>query len=104
MTIAQSDVMLPGRIPFPGLDANRRYRVRPIPLGRPPSGLNPPPWWHATSTELGYSDQPKIHDWGLPPDGGPGLTLPGAALTTTGLMPAKTHPEQAIFYRADAID
>ena len=104
-TIAQSDVMLPGRLRFPGLDPNRRYRIRPVPLGQPPSGLRPPRWWQATTTpKLESPGQPQTHNWGLPSDGGPGLTLPGAALTTTGLTPAKTHPEQAILYRADAID
>ena len=104
-TIAQSDVMLPGRLRFPGLDPNRHYRIRPVPLGQPPSGLRPPRWWQATTTpKLESPGQPQAHNWGLPSDGGPGLTLPGAALITTGLTPAKTHPEQAILYRADAID
>ena len=50
-TIAQSDVMLPGRLRFPGLDPNRHYRIRPVPLGQPPSGLRPPRWWQATTTQ-----------------------------------------------------
>jgi alpha-galactosidase len=104
-SIGQSEVMLPGRLRLPGLDPNRRYRVRPIPLGHPPSGLNPPPWWQATTTnQFDPSGEPQTHTWGLPPDGGRGLTLPGAALTSTGIMTANTHPEQAILYRADALD
>jgi alpha-galactosidase len=104
-SIGQSDVMLPGRLRFPGLDPNRSYRIRPIPLGHPPTGLNPPPWWSATTTrEFEPAGESRAHSWGLPADGGPGLILPGAALTSTGVMAATTHPEQAILYRADALD
>jgi alpha-galactosidase len=104
-SIGQSEVMLPGRLRLPGLDPNRRYRIRPIPLGHPPSGLNPPPWWQATTTnQFDPSGEPQTHTWGLSPDGGRGLTLPGAALTSTGIMTANTHPEQAILYRAEALD
>jgi alpha-galactosidase len=104
-SIGQSDVMLPGRLRLPGLDPNRRYRIRPIPLGHPPTGLNPPAWWQATTTqEFEPAGESRADSWGLPPDGGPGLILPGAALTSTGVMAANTHPEQAILYRADALD
>ena len=104
-SIGQSDVMLPGRLRLPGLDPNRSYRIRPIPLGHPPTGLNPPPWWPATATrEFEPAGESRAHSWGLPADGGPGLILPGAALTSTGVMAATTHPEQAILYRADALD
>ena len=41
---------------------------------------------------------------GLPADGGPGLILSGAALASAGVMAAGIHPEQAILYRADALD
>src|SRR4029453_905567 len=46
-SVGSSEVTLPGRVRFSGLDPHRRYRVRPVVVGRPPSGLNPPPWWHA---------------------------------------------------------
>jgi hypothetical protein len=44
-SVGRSEVMFPGRLRFPGLDPDRRYRIRPILVGRAPSGLNPPPWW-----------------------------------------------------------
>jgi alpha-galactosidase len=96
--------MQPGRLRLPGLDPHRRYRLRPIPVGHPPSGLNPPPWWGATTTEFEPSGERSTHDWGLPPDGGTGLILSGAALASTGVMAAYIHPEQAILYRAEALD
>jgi alpha-galactosidase len=103
-SIGRSDVMLPGRLRFPGLDPDRRYRIRPIPVGHPPSGLDPPPWWGATTTEFEPSGERPAHGWGLPPDGGAGVVLTGAALASTGVMAADTHPDQAILYRAEALD
>ena len=39
-------VHAPGpRVRFPGLDATTRYRVRPVLVGEPPSGLVAPAWW-----------------------------------------------------------
>jgi alpha-galactosidase len=102
-SIGRSDVRLPGRLRFPGLDPGRRYRVRPIPLGRPPSGLNPPPWWGAAKTEFEYGEH-RAPGWGLPPDGGPGLVLSGATLASVGVMAADMHPEHAILYRVEALD
>ena len=102
--MSQSDVMLPGRLRFPGLDANRRYRIRPIPVGRPPSGLNPPRWWGAVTTEWEPSGERRALGWGLPPDGGSGLIMTGATLASTGVMAAGMHPEHAILYRAEGLD
>jgi alpha-galactosidase len=104
VSMGRSEVMLPGRLRFPGLDPDRRYRIRPIPVGSPPSGLNPPPWWRAITTEFEPSGERRALGWGLPPDGGEGLVLSGAALASTGVMAADIHPEHAILYRAEALD
>jgi alpha-galactosidase len=104
VSMGRSEVMLPGRLRFPGLDPDRRYRIRPIPVGSPPSGLNPPPWWRAITTEFEPSGERRALGWGLPPDGGDGLVLSGAALASTGVMAADIHPEHAILYRVDALD
>jgi alpha-galactosidase len=102
--MSQSEVLLPGRLRFPGLESDRRYRIRPIPVGRPPSGLNPPPWWGAITREWQPSGERRALGWGLPADGGAGLVLSGAALASTGVMAAGIHPEHAILYRVEAID
>ena len=102
--IGQSDVILPGRLRFPGLDPGRRYRIRPVPVGRAPSGLNPPPWWGAMTREWEPSGDRRALGWGLPADGGAGLILSGAALASTGVMAAGMHPEHALLYRAEALD
>ena len=44
-SIARSEVVLLGRVRFPGLDPARRYRVVPALLQHAPSGLRPPLWW-----------------------------------------------------------
>jgi len=103
-SIGRSEVMLPGRLRFPGLDPERRYRIRPIVVGRPPSGLNPPPWWGATQATFEPSGERHSLGWGLPADGGRGLVVSGATLAAAGVMAADIHPEQAILYRAEAID
>jgi alpha-galactosidase len=97
-------VMLPGRLRFPGLDPGQRYRIYPIPIGRPPSGLNPPAWWGAITGEFEPSGERRALGWGVPTDGGPGLVLSGSALGSTGVMAADMHPEHAILYRAAALD
>jgi len=102
-SIGRSDVMLPGRLRFPGLDPGQRYRIRPILVGRPPSGLNPPAWWGGVETDFDPSGERRIVGWGLTEDGGPGLILSGAALASSGVMAADMHPEHAILYRAEAI-
>jgi alpha-galactosidase len=102
--MGQSEVTLHGRLQFPGLDPDRRYRIRPIPVGQPPSGLNPPPWWGAIITEWEPVGERRALGWGLPPDGGLGLVLTGAALASTGVMAAGMHPEHAILYRAESLD
>jgi alpha-galactosidase len=102
--IGQSGVMLPGRLRFPGLDPDRRYRIRPVPVGRPPSGLNPPPWWGAITRDWEPSGERRALGWGLPADGGDGLILSGAALASTGVMAAGMHPDHALLYRAEALD
>jgi alpha-galactosidase len=101
--LGRSDVMLPGRLRLPGLDPDRRYRIRPLPVGRPPSGLTPPPWWGASTAEWEPSAESRALGWGLPADGGPGLVLSGAALASAGVMAADMHPEHAILYRVEAL-
>jgi alpha-galactosidase len=103
-SVGRSEVMLPGRLRFPGLDPQRRYRIRPIVVGRPPAGLNPPPWWGATNAAFDPSGERHSIGWGLPEDGGPGLIFSGATLASAGVMAADMHPEHAILYRAEALD
>jgi alpha-galactosidase len=102
-SIGTSDVILPGRLRFPGLDPDRQYRIRPILVGPPPSGLSPPPWWGAITTEFEPSGDRRDVGWGLPADGGDGLILTGAMLASAGVMAANMHPEHAILYRAEAV-
>jgi len=103
-SVGTCEVMFPGRLRFPGLDPDRRYRIRPILVGRAPSGLNPPPWWGAITTEFEPSGERRALGWGLPADGGDGLVLPEAVLGSAGVMAANMHPDHAILYRAEVLD
>ncbi len=72
---------LPGpRVRFRGLDAERRYSVRPVRLGAPQGGLKEPVWF------------------------GAGVELTGAALERVGFTPPIINPEQAMLFLVDAVD
>jgi len=64
------------RLRFRGLDPERTYRVRPVIVGRAPSGLRPPRWW------------------GGP--GSPGASFTGAALEHVGVAAPIVHPDQVV--------
>ncbi len=80
--VDRSDVALLGRLRFPGLDPHRRYRVAPILVGRPPSGLRPPEWWGVDQR---------------------GVVLPGSVLSNTGLTDAPVNPDHTILYVVEAV-
>ncbi len=86
----RSEVVSLGRIRLPGLAADQRYRIRPLMLDFPPSGLRPPPWWGVS---------PAAAD---PPTSG--LELSGAILGEVGLMSAQINPDHAVLYFAEAVD
>jgi alpha-galactosidase len=73
-TVGIHETALLGRLRLPGLDPARRYRVVPVPVGQPPSGI-PPRWWGADRS---------------------GIVLPGAVLGSAGLMEAPVRPDQAV--------
>jgi alpha-galactosidase len=78
---APADSLYPDPVPalrLRGLDPGRRYRVQPVLVGAPPSGLRPPPWWGAAE------------------DGYPGVVLTGAALEHVGVVAPIVHPDQAV--------
>ena len=71
------------RLRFRGLDPARHYRVRPVPGGSVPAGLRPPRWWGA--------------EW-------EGEIFTGATLEHVGLACPRVNPDQAVLYRADAME
>jgi alpha-galactosidase len=70
------------RLRLRGLDRDGRYRLRPVIVGAPPSGLIPPRWWGADRA---------------------GRVLTGAALEDVGVACPRVHPDQVILYRADRV-
>jgi len=83
-----------GRVRFPGLDPERRYRVEPVMIGRPPSGLRIPAWW-------GQDVDPRLTSW---PTGETSITVPGRVLERVGLMDTPVNPDQAVLYVLSAVD
>jgi alpha-galactosidase len=69
------------RLRFRGLDPERAYRVRPVLVGRAPSGLKPPRWWGG--------------------HGFPGAVFTGAALEQGGVAAPIVHPDQVVLLRLD---
>ncbi len=101
----RSDVALLGRLTFPGLDPDRRYRVTPVLLGPSPSGLRPPPWW-GLERDLSHETEDLVA--GVRPrliaGDELGVVLPGRVLGSVGLAHAPIDPDQAVLYVAEAID
>jgi alpha-galactosidase len=74
------ETSVPGAVRLPGLDPDRRYRVRSQPPGDTPAvrGLVPPAWLAE------------------------GVTLPGAVLEHVGLRAPALFPEQLLLIRVQA--
>jgi alpha-galactosidase len=103
-SLARSEVALLGRIRLPGLDRDRRYRVTPLMLEYPPSGLVPPPWWGVTHIRRDPYEQRALHSPArFAASGSPGVMLSGAALANAGLSAPVLHPENSVLYLAEAI-
>ncbi|MDN5761913.1 MAG: alpha-galactosidase [Microlunatus sp.] len=105
VAVGRSPVASVGRIPLPGLDPARRYRVAPVADLLPHRGL-PPRWWglrrppfDADVAALATGERPR-----LVPDGEQGVGLTGAALANAGLMPASIDPDHAVLYLVTAVD
>ncbi|HEY5820450.1 MAG TPA: alpha-galactosidase [Propionibacteriaceae bacterium] len=108
-SIARSEVVILGRLRFPGLDPVRRYRVTPLMIDFAPSGLKPPAWWgveEVNDTDL--SETEKILTGGQvrfsPVEGSFGVELSGAALGRVGLLAAPVNPDHTVLYLAEAVD
>lgn len=80
--VATSVAQVPGPVRLPGLDPERRYRVRASPGVPGPALLSAPVPWQR-------------------PDG---VTLSGAILTGPGLQLPALHPDQALVIEIDALD
>lgn len=81
-----------GRSHLPGLDPAKRYRVRPIIVGAPPSGLFAPQWFGVRNKEHDSTNQTPFdasHEF-------PGVVLTGGALAHAGLQTPRLHPDQAL--------
>nr|WP_300144869.1 alpha-galactosidase [Propionicimonas sp.] len=102
-TVAWHTPALLGRLPLPGLDPARRYRVSPVLVGPPPSGVLPPPWWGVeldlSPESAGAGPVPTLRLAGAPS----GVVLPGSLLATTGLIEAPMQPDHVVLYLAEAV-
>ena len=83
-----------GRVRFPGLDPDRRYRLEPVTIGRPPSGMRAPAWW-------GGPDSGRVPTW---PTSRPSVVVSGLVLERVGLIDPPINPDQALLYMVTAVD
>jgi alpha-galactosidase len=93
----------PAKLKFRGLDAARRYRLRPVFVGSIPSGLWPPAWWGAPALEQPIDGSPYRLE-GFQRTELPGAVLTGCALEHVGVASPRMHPDQVVLYRADMVD
>jgi alpha-galactosidase len=80
--LTTSETSVPGAVRLPGLDPDRRYRVRPQRPGDAPTalrGLRPPAWLAE------------------------GVTLPGSVLEHGGVAAPALFPEQLLLLRVEAV-
>ncbi|TNU76445.1 alpha-galactosidase [Miniimonas arenae] len=105
-SVATHETALLGRLRFPGLDPDRRYRVAPVLVGSAPSGLLPPQWWgverdhSAYLADLHEGHAPRLRQVGEHL----GVELPGSVLVHTGLVDARVNPDHVLLYSAEAVD
>ncbi len=102
-------VVFRGRLPLPGLDPERRYRVTPLMLDHAP--VERAPQWWGVRAEIGEGDLAQrldalAHGLGqtMHPTDDFGVELSGAALAAVGLAHAPCFPETAVLYLAEAVD
>ncbi|ARC56714.1 Alpha-galactosidase [Frondihabitans sp. 762G35] len=81
--VGRSEVSPRGRFTLPGLDPETRYRVAPVVVGEPDSGIGvvPPAWWGADRS---------------------GVVLSGRALAAAGLQAPASFPERVVVLRVTA--
>ncbi|MDO5677913.1 MAG: alpha-galactosidase [Propionibacteriaceae bacterium] len=80
-----------GRLRFAGLDPAKVYRIRPVLVGSPPSGLVAPPWFglaagYVATNERRFEPSQQI----------PGIVMTGAALQESGVHTPRLHPDQSL--------
>jgi alpha-galactosidase len=78
-----------------GLDPDRPYRVRPVLVGTPPSGLTPPQWWGGSAADGDLGPD-------LPSTDFAGAVFRGAVLEHTGVAAPLVHPDQVVLFDVTA--
>jgi alpha-galactosidase len=89
----------PDRLRLRGLDAGRRYRLRPVFVHVTPTGLHPPAWWGPPPSDAQDYGRPAHLPAG---DGFPGEVFTGAVLEHLGVAAPRVHPDQVVLYRVEA--
>ncbi|MEO7018498.1 MAG: GH36 C-terminal domain-containing protein [Leifsonia sp.] len=102
--LARSELVSPGRVPFPGLDPERRYAVEPVLVQYLPPGIRPPAWWNLLSVGGPARYSPAHRDRWEPAGELAGVTVRGSLLSEAGLTAPLLNPENAIVYRVTAVD
>jgi alpha-galactosidase len=91
-------------IRFRGLDRSRSYRVRPLLVGSPPSGLRAPYWWGRPSKGSAHdappADQHRHFDATIDYHG---AVFSGATLEHVGLAAPRLNPDQVVLLHAQLV-
>ncbi|MGI8457177.1 MAG: alpha-galactosidase [Propionibacteriaceae bacterium] len=87
--VGRSEVSSVGRLPLPGLDPDRRYRVRPLASGSD-GHVIAPAWWGAAVAVGAHADLYA------------GTVMPGRALLA-GVRAPSLSPEHAVLLLVDAV-
>ena len=99
VVVGRSDLATLGRVRLPGLDAERRYRVRAVHV--PGANDRYAPAWLATDD--GAAERVGSAGTGAGAPGGEGLVLTGAMLGRVGVAVPSLNPESALVLEVTAV-
>ena len=107
-SVARSEVVLLGRVPMPGLDPARRYRVEPALLQHAPSGsdrrsggVSTTVWDHDEYEDLAAHKPPTYVAAG---NDRRVWCCPARCSASVGLAAAPINPDHAVIYLVEAVD
>lgn len=100
-SVGRSAPSMLGQVRLPGLDPDRRYRVRPVVPGGTLPGLIAPPWWGAL--HVGPKDT-NVAQHGPALGDVAGIETTGSILSTVGVAHPVINPEQAVLYLVESAD
>ncbi|GAA1950862.1 alpha-galactosidase [Microbacterium aquimaris] len=98
--VERSMTSMCGRVRLRGLDAGRRYRVRPVLPAGELAGMLPPPWWGTGAGDMAAHSAVSAERIA----GGSGAVFSGRTLERVGVAHPAVFPDTTVLYEIEAVD